>query len=155
MDIGETIRQYRKQRGLTQKQLAKEIGLTASTITKYENNTLEPSFETMMKICEVLNIDIVDMVNVTKDLTVAAPKHFYNAWVNDDKEVFHISELLKQLNYDIWFVSDPSGKLIYVDIKIPNNDKSLKIPYDCFKSLCNSSLSIIELFFNSHFKEHE
>ncbi len=58
MNIGEKIKKYRKETGLTQKQLAEKIGRKEITIRKYESGEREPRISVINDICEALNIPI-------------------------------------------------------------------------------------------------
>lgn len=54
---GTKLGEIRTERGITQKALAKELGLSTSTISHYENGIDNPSDENLAKICMILNID--------------------------------------------------------------------------------------------------
>lgn len=58
MTIGQRIKEIRKQRGLTQQEVGKRIGVTASFIGQYENGARFPKFETLKKIAAALNVDV-------------------------------------------------------------------------------------------------
>ncbi|EDK33891.1 helix-turn-helix domain-containing protein [Clostridium kluyveri] len=58
MNIGENIKRIRTQKGLTQKELAKSIHVTPTTIQNYENNRRKPSVDTLDKIAKVLGVTI-------------------------------------------------------------------------------------------------
>lgn len=58
MNIGEKIKKYRKEAGLTQKQLAERIGRKEITIRKYESGEREPRISIINDICEALNLPI-------------------------------------------------------------------------------------------------
>lgn len=60
------IRFIREQRGLTQEQLANIIGKDYSTIGKWENGTRSPIMEDVLKIADILDIPIEELL--TKDL---------------------------------------------------------------------------------------
>ena len=60
--LKDIIRAKRKEKNMTQKELAEKVGLTASTITKYEKGLLEPNIETLNKIADVLNVTINDLI---------------------------------------------------------------------------------------------
>ena len=47
--IGEQIRELRKERGLTQKELGERSGIAEPTIRRYELGKLNPKFETVQK----------------------------------------------------------------------------------------------------------
>ena len=53
--LGENLRKYRIEQGLTQKRVAKAISLDRTTYTKYENGTTEPSLATVLMLCRLLN----------------------------------------------------------------------------------------------------
>ena len=44
MDFSQRLRELRKERGLTQEELAKELELAKSSISMYENGKRKPSF---------------------------------------------------------------------------------------------------------------
>lgn len=52
------LRSVRKEKGITQKQLAELVGTAASTITNYENGEREPTLETLCKIADVLDVSL-------------------------------------------------------------------------------------------------
>lgn len=65
--LGENIKRYRKGK-MTQKQLAHQIGVTAATVTKYENNNIEPSVDMLKKIATVLDVNIVNLLGANPGL---------------------------------------------------------------------------------------
>jgi len=54
--LGQRIMSYRKKAGLSQKALAKAIGVSASLANHYENDKRDPSTQTLVKIADVLNV---------------------------------------------------------------------------------------------------
>ena len=62
MQLGSYIKSRRKNLGMTQKQLAKNVGVTDVTISRYENGEREPSFTEFIKLCEVLGMRIEDFI---------------------------------------------------------------------------------------------
>ena len=56
LGIGDNIKKYRKQAGLTQKQLAERIGAATGTIQQYELGKREPRFEQITKIVNALGL---------------------------------------------------------------------------------------------------
>ncbi len=57
--IGKNIKKYRKQKGITQRQLAEENFLSDSFIAKFESVTFQTiSIDTLEKIAISLNVDI-------------------------------------------------------------------------------------------------
>lgn len=59
--VANKIREYRKLRGLTQKELGDKIGVKHNTISGYEKGTNEPEQDLLFKIAYALNISINDL----------------------------------------------------------------------------------------------
>ena len=58
VDIGSRIKEMRTRQGLSQKELARHVGVTSSTISQIESNTIHPSLPALFKIAETLGVDI-------------------------------------------------------------------------------------------------
>lgn len=56
--IGETLKQLRKEKKLTQDLLAKEVGISKFAIRKYESNERNPDFETMIKFAQYFDVSV-------------------------------------------------------------------------------------------------
>ena len=63
MDTGATIKRLRKQRGMTQQQLADTIGCTDAAIRNYERNARTLKGETLTKMADALEVDPGVLVN--------------------------------------------------------------------------------------------
>jgi len=50
------LRELREEKGLTQTQLAKEIGVNQRTISQYETGINEPDIQTIEKLCLFFNV---------------------------------------------------------------------------------------------------
>lgn len=61
MSIGENIQKYRKDKKLTQQELADKIGISKSHMSKIEINNKKPSLELLFKIAEKLNVSLYDL----------------------------------------------------------------------------------------------
>ena len=57
MGFGDRLREARISKGMTQEQLAREIGVAKSTITGYEKGNREPYLFKIKRIIEALDID--------------------------------------------------------------------------------------------------
>ncbi|CAB5125145.1 Transcriptional regulator, MerR family [Olavius algarvensis associated proteobacterium Delta 3] len=58
IDLGMRLRDLRTRQGLSQKELAGLIGVTPSTISQIESNTIYPSLPALFKIAQMLNVSI-------------------------------------------------------------------------------------------------
>ncbi len=54
-NLGDKIRTLRKKMGMTQKELAEQVGLTPSFISQLEKNLISPSLDSLLKLSEKLN----------------------------------------------------------------------------------------------------
>nr|WP_315174283.1 helix-turn-helix transcriptional regulator [uncultured Flavobacterium sp.] len=56
--IGQTIKQIRKERNLTQEQLGALVGVKKAQISKIENSVTDARFDTIIKIFRALNAKV-------------------------------------------------------------------------------------------------
>lgn len=63
-EIGSRIRQYRKDKDLTQEQLANKINVTKNRISNWEQGINRPDVEIIGNICRVLNVSPSDLLDV-------------------------------------------------------------------------------------------
>lgn len=59
----ENLKRLRKERHLTQQQLAKEIGISRSAISMYEKGDREPNFETAEKFADFFNVSLNTLIS--------------------------------------------------------------------------------------------
>lgn len=57
MALCDNIRDSRKNKKMTQKQLAKEIGVSHNTISDWESGNHKPDADMIMTLCKVLDVD--------------------------------------------------------------------------------------------------
>lgn len=56
MTVGQNIKKYRKEMGLTQAKLAKEIGVFQHHVYRWERDIVVPSIETIKKLANILGV---------------------------------------------------------------------------------------------------
>ena len=56
--IGERLKQLRKQKGYTQKQLSALLGFQGNSYSSYEYNRIKPSIENFVKLAEILHTSV-------------------------------------------------------------------------------------------------
>lgn len=56
--IGERLKQIRKQKGMTQEDLAEKLGISFQQIQKYENGKNRISFSNMVELSRYLNVSL-------------------------------------------------------------------------------------------------
>ena len=55
--FGENLRVYRTLRKLTQEKLAEMVGVTSQVISRYERGKMSPTFKTIEKLADILQVD--------------------------------------------------------------------------------------------------
>ena len=99
--LAETVKTKRKEKGLTQIDLAKLTGINRSMIGQLENMTFKPSIEQLEALAEALDFDITNLyVDDAKSAPKAAPAKRYNVAVAGTGYVgLSIATLLSQHNH--------------------------------------------------------
>lgn len=60
------IKEYRKKKGLTQKDFAENLGLSQNSMSQYETGTREPNILTLVQIAEHLGITVDELIDYQK-----------------------------------------------------------------------------------------
>lgn len=150
LNLGENIKRYRKNKKLTQKQLADKLQVSSITIQNYENNRREPSIAMLNKLAAILDCTVADLLE-EKILTLKPEiKDFFSGpgKVKNEESIF------QEALYDyIGFCYGPGGDLTedeilslskeitkYVNLltKKIKNEKELKEVTDKINSLKNT-----------------
>ena len=63
-EIGNRIRKYREECGISQVQLAKRLGVSNSRVSNWELGINRPDADTLADICRTLNVSPSDLLNV-------------------------------------------------------------------------------------------
>ena len=58
MSFGENVAQARKKKGLSQDELAKQVGTISVTIGRYERNEIKPSIDVATKVADALGVSL-------------------------------------------------------------------------------------------------
>lgn len=151
MKIGNNIKLYRKQKGLTQKQLAEKIGSTDSAITRYESNSREPSIETITKIAEALGVPISklledDTFNLTDSDTEKVDS--YIDLIMGMPELKPLVPIFRNKGYELR--QDMKGADIYL---IKDENPIAKIPEKDFAEYGKKMLDFINEFTDFEFSK--
>ena len=90
VNMGNKLKNLRKQKRLTQKQVADRIGLAISAVSSYEAGTRYPSYDILIKLARIYHVSTDYLLGMTdkKELDISG--------LNDD-EVEAISQLVNIL----------------------------------------------------------
>lgn len=67
-DLGMRLKDFRTKRGLSQTELAKLVGVTPSTISQVESSLIYPSLPALLKMAEILAVDISSFFQESVDI---------------------------------------------------------------------------------------
>lgn len=83
--FGNIIRDLRKQKGITQKELAQSLQLSESTIGMYERNERQPDYNTLIRIADYFNVSTDFLLG--RDFNVKEDRNNkeLDQWLNDIK----------------------------------------------------------------------
>ena len=66
MNLGETISKLRKQKNMTQSELAQKLNVTDKAVSKWERNVSCPDVYTITKIAEIFNVSVDELMSAQK-----------------------------------------------------------------------------------------
>lgn len=69
MQIGQVIRKYRKEKNMTQEEMARRLGVTAPAVNKWENGNSMPDITLLAPIARLLGISLDTLLTFQGDLT--------------------------------------------------------------------------------------
>ena len=64
--IGETIASLRKQKGMTQNELAEKMNVTDKAVSKWERDLSCPDINTISKLAEILDVSVEELLKAKK-----------------------------------------------------------------------------------------
>nr|DAE65709.1 MAG TPA: Repressor protein CI [Caudoviricetes sp.] len=95
-NFNENLKNARIRKGMSQKDVAEEIGVAKSTYSLYESGNREPNVQTIKKIADVLSVSADDLLGLNEEpQTLAA--HFTGAEYTDEEldEIKQFAEFVK------------------------------------------------------------
>lgn len=81
------IKKARKEKGLTQAELAKQIGVSQGSLSAWETDRWQPDVESLKKLCEVLNCS-ADYLLVQQTVTLSE---------SVDNIYFHLAKEMEEM----------------------------------------------------------
>lgn len=63
-DFAKNLKKYRKKKNLSQEKLGKSLNYGSTAIANYESGRNEPSFDSLIKLAEILDITIDELLGV-------------------------------------------------------------------------------------------
>ena len=112
--LPENIKKLREKSGLTQKELAEKLFVTAQAVSRWENGNVEPSVAILTKMAEIFNVSLDEIINdapkakaveaapteVRKKLVLAQPKPVLAVCTQCNKPIYNGNEIVRETSYD-------------------------------------------------------
>ncbi len=68
MTLGESIKKYRKEIGLTQQQLADYLSVSPDLVSKWECGNRRPDYEIVTRLCEIFKVPATELMNYENEV---------------------------------------------------------------------------------------
>lgn len=103
MSLGTNIKQLREERGLTQEQVADNIGITFQAVSSWERDEYKPDTEKLIKLAELFDVSVSALVE-EKQSVFATKKAIYNwehmkTYVKTTAKNLGLTNTLKAVTY--------------------------------------------------------
>jgi len=82
MNFGKLLRQLRKEKGITQAELAKLISIGESTVSFYESGKRQPDYETLIRLANIFRVSVDQLLGRQKDNIEIYSNHDSNQSLN-------------------------------------------------------------------------
>ena len=66
MEFGKNFKNCRKEVALSQKEVAKQLGLNQSSVSDWENDISRPDYETLFKLCQIYNVSLYQLLGINE-----------------------------------------------------------------------------------------
>ena len=66
MDLGQRLFEYRKDKKMSQEEMAEQLNVTRQTISKWETNQSTPDFDKIKPLCDLFNITADELITGVK-----------------------------------------------------------------------------------------
>ncbi|MBI5248414.1 MAG: helix-turn-helix domain-containing protein [Desulfomonile tiedjei] len=103
IELGLRLKEVRTKRGLSQTELAKLVGVTPSTISQVESNLIYPSLPALVKMAEVLSVEVSSFFQARTDVAkrlVFSATDAIEIKLSDMPEAMIFSKLLTPVDFD-------------------------------------------------------
>lgn len=154
--IGKFIAEQRKQKDLTQEQLAEKLGINNRTISRWENGKNMPDISLYKSICNILDISIEELINGEKTKKESVKQSFERALIStvdsNNKQEIKINKLLRIILFVILIsVISIIIIMIYYNRKYPKIDIYNMNVIESEENILNNELTINQKDYKIYF----
>lgn len=84
--FNENLKIARERKGISQKEMAENIGVAKSTYSLYESGNREPNVQTIKKIADILNVSADELLGIEDEPQTIAAHFDGNEYTEDELE---------------------------------------------------------------------
>lgn len=116
--LGDRIKKFRLEKGLTQKDLADKLYVTAQAVSRWENNEVEPSVKTLTEIATLFDVSVSKLIGeeqpkvekvVEKEYVYKEAKPVLAVCSQCNKPIYNGSEIVRKTK---WFGDNSETQVI-------------------------------------------
>lgn len=146
MTIGETIREYRQRKNLTQKQLGELSNTSESTIKQYELGKRQPRIMQLKQIAQALEVNLEDLLFPSSESTTRTMHDYMDMKGKPLTEYFDAWLKVCEIEWDEVEKDGKKGRLFrFEGVKILGEDAREYFVTDTqFKKLRNSEVLFVK-----------
>lgn len=135
MKIGEVIRKYRKEKNMTQEEMANRLGVTAPAVNKWENGNTMPDILLLAPIARLLDISLDTLLSFRVELTDKEINEMLEE-VNERFDTEEFEEVFQWIKGKMEEYPNCERLLLWMAVTIEGNRLARKVPdaekYDDF-----------------------
>lgn len=138
MGVGSKIKELRTKSGLTQKELADELHVTYQAVSRWENESAEPSIDVLKALCGILNCSINELLEMEKEETPKEEK------IQKEEKVQIVERVIVQESKPVLGVCEECNKPIYESNDLNRVEETYRVSHGKLKQrmtrqrvLCN------------------
>lgn len=119
MQIGERLKQFRKKNNLTLQEVSDMTGFSTAYLSKVERDITSPTISSLLKICKILNTNLVDLIYPQEEMS--------NLIKKEERQEIYVSHEPK-IKYEIITKDDKKIKGIFIKMEPGSGDVSIGHP---------------------------
>ena len=139
--LATTLKDFRKDNKISQEDFAKQLEIARSTLSYYERAKSEPPIYTLVKMSEVMNCSIDELLGTTKAISNSAEEKFsYNELI---EKIYYLNELIdkNRKNYEDLIMSKNVLKECLMNFQcLKNVLKECLMNFQCLKNVLKECL---------------
>lgn len=94
--FGRAVRRLREERSLTQGELAKQIGLSRTSVTNLESGRQNPPLSLLPELSSALGVDVITLITCTAEEAVGTPTQLLTGQIRDGNLRRWVNEIISE-----------------------------------------------------------